>query len=132
MAELIVKGKLIGQGNTAEIFEWGNQHVIKLYRKGLPEDFCINEFEITKYAHEYLRIAPKPIELVHIDDRIGAVYERLCGKTMLKLLLSQPWRLRKYSTMLARCHVEIQQKERLSVGALSAGILSAKTVKEKL
>ena len=132
MAELIVKGKLIGQGNTAEIFEWGHQHVLKLYRRGLPEDFCINEFEITRYAHEYLKIAPKPIELVHIDDRIGAVYERLSGKTMLRLLLSQPWRLRKYSMMLARCHVEIQQKTALSAGPLSAETLSAKTVKEKL
>lgn len=132
MAELIVKGKLIGQGNTAEIFEWGHQHVLKLYRSGLPEDFCINEFEITRYAHEYLKIAPKPIELVHIDDRIGAVYERLSGKTMLKLLLSQPWSLHKYSTMLARCHVEIQQKAGLSAGPLSSGTLSARTVKEKL
>jgi hypothetical protein len=142
LAELTVKGKLIGQGNTAEIFEWGHQHVLKLYRKGLPEDFCVNEFEITRYAHEYLKIAPKPIELLHIDGRIGAVYERLSGKTMLKLLLSQPWNLRKYSTMLARCHVEIQQNAGLSAGSLSSaplstgplseGTLSARTVKEKL
>lgn len=137
MSERIVKGKLIGQGNTAEIFEWGHQHVLKLYRSGLPEDFCINEFEITRYAHEYLKIAPKPIELVHIDDRIGAVYERLSGKTMLRLLLSQPWRLRRYSMMLARCHVEIQKKAApsagtLPTGTLSSGIPSAVTVKNKL
>lgn len=50
MLNLEFKGKLIGQGNTAEIFEWGNHSVLKLYRSGLPDDLCINEFEITKYA----------------------------------------------------------------------------------
>ena len=122
MPEVIAKGKLIGQGNTAEIFEWGNHNVLKLYRRGLPEDFCINEFEITRYAYEHLKIAPKPMELIHIDDRFGAVYERVSGKTMLKLLLSQPWNLGKYSRMLAHCHAAIQKKT----------TLSARTVKEKL
>jgi hypothetical protein len=28
------KGRLIGQGNTAEIFEWGNDKILKLYRSG--------------------------------------------------------------------------------------------------
>lgn len=122
MSNFESKGKLIGQGNTAEIFEWGNNSVLKLYRSGLPDDLCINEFEITKYANEFLKIAPKPIEVIHSKDRIGAVYERLSGKTMLKLMLSKPWCLNKYSKMLARCHVAIQKKT----------TLSAITVKEKL
>lgn len=122
MPYLRTKGNLIGQGNTAEIFEWGSDKVLKLYRHGLPDDLCINEFEITKYAYKYLKIAPKPIEMIHINGRIGAVYERLSGKTMLKLMLSKPWRLSKYSKMLAQCHVAMQKKV----------AISAKTVKEKL
>lgn len=122
MTELMLKGELIAQGNTAEIFEWDNHNILKLYRSGLPEYLCTNEFEITKYVYECLKIAPKPIKLINIDGRIGAIYERLVGKTMLKLLLSKPWSFKKYSKLLARSHVEIQQK----------ATLSAITVKEKL
>jgi hypothetical protein len=116
------KGEMIGQGNTAEIFEWGNHDILKLYRSRLPEKLCTYEFEVTKYVYEHLKIAPKPIELIHIDGRIGAIYERLSGKTMLKLLLSKPWSVRKYSKALAHCHVAIQKSSNLSVI----------TVKEKL
>lgn len=72
--------------------------------------------------NEVLKIAPKPIEIVRCKDRIGAVYERLNGETMLKLMLSKPWSLSKYSKMLARCHAAIHKKS----------TLSARTVKEKL
>lgn len=122
MTELMLKGKLIGQGNTAEIFEWGNHNILKLYRSGLPEDLCTKEFEITKYIYGCLKIVPKPIELTYINGHIGAIYERIAGKTMLKLLLSKPWSFRKYSKLLAHAHVEIQQQAALSVI----------TVKEKL
>lgn len=122
MTDLELKGELIGQGNTAEIFAWGEQNILKLYRNGLSEDLCSNEFAITQYVYEHFKIAPKPLEIVHIDGRIGAIYQRLDGKTMLKELLSKPWRLRKYSKLLARSHVDMHQK----------ATLSAVTVKEKL
>ena len=122
MSGLDSKGNLIGQGNTAEIFEWGSDKIIKLYRHGLPDDLCVHEFEITKYAYETLKIAPNPIEIVRVDGRIGAIYERLSGKTMLKLMLSKPWRISKYSKMLAQCHVSMQK----------SADMRTETVKEKL
>ena len=109
MSELELKRNLIGQGNTAEIFEWGSDKILKLYRHGLPDDLCVYEFEITRYAYETQKNAPKPFEIIHIDGRIGAVYERLCGKTMLKLMLSKPWHINKYSKMLAQCHITIHK-----------------------
>lgn len=122
MSEIVLKGKLIGQGNTAEIFEWDNNNILKLYRNGLSEDLCTKEFELTKYAFEHLNIAPKPIKLIYSNGRAGAIYERLTGKTMLKLLLSKPWNFRKYSKLLAHSHIKIHQR----------ATLSAVTVKEKL
>jgi len=109
MPNIDVKGSLLGQGNTAEIFEWGSDKILKLYRHGLSGDLCVNEFEMTIYANEYLKIAPKPVELVNIDGRTGAIYERINGETMLKLMLSKPWRINQYSKMLARCHAAMQK-----------------------
>ncbi len=31
-----MKGQKISEGNTAEIFDWRDNHILKLYRKALP------------------------------------------------------------------------------------------------
>lgn len=116
--------KLIGQGNTSEIFEWNNNTILKLYRNEMPNDLCVHEFEITKYVYEHLKITPKPIEIINIDGRIGAVYEKLNGKTMLNMMLLKPWNISKYSKMLANYHVTIQKNAK--------GDIQTLTVKEKL
>ena len=115
-------GDLLGQGNTAEIFEWDDDKILKLYRSEMPDDFCIYEYKVTKYAYELLKIVPRPIEMVEIDSRIGAVYERFDGKSMLKLLIAQPWKLKTYSKMLAQYHIAIQR-------SVNTDLI---TVKEKL
>lgn len=116
--------KLIGQGNTSEIFEWNNNTILKLYHNEMPNDLCVHEFEITKYVYEHLKITPKPIEIINIDGRIGAVYEKLNGKTMLNMMLLKPWNISKYSKMLANYHITMQKNAK--------GDIQTLTVKEKL
>ena len=108
-------GDLLGQGNTAEIFAWDEDKIVKLYRSEMPDDFCVYEFQVAQYAYEQLKIAPKPIEIVRIDSRIGAVYERISGKTMLKLMIEKPWRMRRYSKKLAQYHIALQQPLHITV-----------------
>ena len=115
-------GNMLGQGNTAEIFEWDRDKILKLYRPEMPDNFCLYEFKVSQYAHEHLKITPKPIEVINFDGRIGAIYERIDGKTMLKLMISRPWKMSTYSKMLARYHIDIQQPVNITVN----------TVKEKL
>ena len=104
-----MKGKLIGQGYTAEIFEWGACKILKLYRRGLPDGICAHEFETTRAAYEALKIAPKPYETVNIDGRPGAVYERVNGVTLLRLMLLKLWRSDMYCKMFAECHASIHK-----------------------
>lgn len=101
------KGRFLSQGNTAEIYEWEMDKILKLYRNGFTEDFCKSEFILTKGVYDLLQVAPKPFEIVCVEDRIGAVYEKIQGKTMLKIILSRPWAFRRYARMLAQCHVRI-------------------------
>ncbi len=103
------KGRFLSQGNTAEIYEWETDKILKLYRQGLPETLCEDELRMTKNVYELLHIAPKPFEIVHIGNRVGAVYERIQGTTMLKEMLSKPWTFSKYSRLLAQCHINIQK-----------------------
>lgn len=106
---MVNKGRLLSQGNTAEIYEWETGKILKLYRKGLPETLCRDEFSITKDVYALLQIAPKPFEIVCIDDRIGVVYEKIQGETMLKAILSKPWGFRRYARALALYHIRIQK-----------------------
>lgn len=44
---MIEKGKLIAQGSTAEVYDYDSDRILKLYRNGMPDYACENEFEIT-------------------------------------------------------------------------------------
>ena len=127
------QGVLLAQGNTAEIFEWDSDKILKLYRKGLPEALCHDEFNITKDVYDLLKVTPHPVEIVYIDGRVGAVYERIKGKTMLKVMMSKPWTFRKYSRILAQCQISMQKqicfelptvKEKLERNIADAPVLS--------
>ncbi|MDD4096309.1 MAG: hypothetical protein PHP22_08740 [Oscillospiraceae bacterium] len=91
MPDIVEKGKLLGQGRTAEIFEWGPNRVLKLCRQEMPESICIREFEWTSRIYEHVKVAPKPIEMICVEGRSGAVYERLIGETVLALTRRKPW-----------------------------------------
>lgn len=103
------KGKLIGQGNTAEIYNWGVDKILKLYRKGLPTTLCQDEFEKTMKANQLIKVVPKPIDIIFDNERIGAIYQKINGKTMLKKMLEKPWMFTKYAKLLAKYHADIQK-----------------------
>jgi uncharacterized protein YktB (UPF0637 family) len=102
-------GKMIGQGNTAEIYEYGEDCVLKLYRLAMPEQACSDEFRYTMVAYKTGAKVPRPIEIIHANGRIGAVYERINGKTMLGLMLSKMWKTKHYANCLADYHIDIHK-----------------------
>ena len=50
------KGGMIGEGNTAEVYNYGEGKLLKLYRKGMPLFMCENEFNNTKIVNKYIKI----------------------------------------------------------------------------
>ncbi|MBH1941508.1 phosphotransferase [Mobilitalea sibirica] len=106
----VEKGRLIGQGNTAEIYEIPPDRILKLYRDGIPKEACEHEFYVTQNVSRLLGVCPKAYEVVHTDGRIGAIYEKVDGITMLKCMLAKVWTVRKQAKLLAHYHKEIQQE----------------------
>ena len=115
-------GRLIGQGNTAEIYEYGSDKILKLYRNGMPDFICENEFNITKNIYDSFGFAPESFEIVQIDSRNGAVYEKIAGRTMMNNMLSRLWRINQQTRLLAHYHLAIQKPVNFKLP----------TVKEKL
>lgn len=102
------RGKLIGQGRTAEIFEYGENRVLKLFRTGFPKMAIENEFKVGLELCKKDLPVPKVDNFVEVEDRFGIVYERVNGPTMMDLLSSKPWQILKGAQKLAELHKAIQ------------------------
>jgi len=102
------KGKLIGQGRTAEVFEWGENRVLKLYRNDFPKAAIENEFRVGLELFNKNLPVPEVDRFIELDDRLGIVFERVNGRTMMSLLSSQPWKIAGEAHKLAELHKAIQ------------------------
>lgn len=116
------KGKLISQGRTAEIFEWGNKEVVKLYRQGIHYEAIENEYNISTMMNDKGISTPYTVKMVKIDERYGIIYEKVIGKTMISVLTTKPWTITRQAQNLADLHYSMHT---CTIGGIQ-------TVKEKL
>lgn len=83
--------KRIGQGRTAEIFEWDERQVLKLFHAGFPAEWIAYEAEAARLAHQAGLAAPATAGTLTLDGRTGILYERIDGVSMLQTISSKPW-----------------------------------------
>jgi hypothetical protein len=98
------KGKLIGEGRTAEIFEWEKDRILKLFRAGIPTKLVESEFQISLNISKLLNSTPKVYGIIETDNMKGIIYERINGLTMMKIVGSKPWTVKKEARRLAELH----------------------------
>ena len=75
-------GKCIGLGGCSEVFEWGNEQVIKLFRSNTTLDAANIEFLNSIAAWESSLPVARPFEQVNIDGRPGIIFEKIIGETI--------------------------------------------------
>lgn len=80
-------GKLVGLGNTASVYEWDENKVIKLFIKDYPKEFIEREYHNAVSINEMNFIKPKAYEILHIDGRWGILYDQLEGESLLEWLM---------------------------------------------
>jgi len=103
-----VIGPRLGAGREAEVFAWGDESVLKLYRPGF------DGHEAEALALSYLGgrgAAPRLLDVVDRNERRGLVLERLHGSDMLVALQHQPWQLSALARRLADAHLRIHEVE---------------------
>ena len=74
----------IGEGNTAEVYRLGGGRACKLFFDDYPQEAIRNEYKNAKLMYKLGVPMPAVFELVTIDERMGIVYRRLHGKTLLQ------------------------------------------------
>ena len=83
-------GTLLGFGRSAEVFQYGPDHVLKLYR--LPYDplAVANEFAAARHAHAIGLPVPEPMTTLERDGRAGIIFKRMSGPIMHKAYIRNP------------------------------------------
>ena len=112
MAEnTIGKGEMISRGRTAEVFAWEDNQVLKLFLEGWPASPVEYEAQVTGAVHKAGLPAPAVKGIVEVEGRLGIVFERVDGPSMLQVLKTRPWRISQLGRMLAELHVAIHSCE---------------------
>jgi len=101
-------GRLVGQGRTAEVFEWDAHQVLKLFRVGF-ESSAEREFEAAKTARALGANTPLVHELVRFESRVGILFDRVSSRSLMSRLSSRPWQLGTAARRMAQAHAAIHE-----------------------
>jgi uncharacterized protein (TIGR02172 family) len=99
--------KPIAHGRTADIYDWDENHILKLFHHWFELKDIEYELKIARAVYDSGVKTPAVGELVQIEGRNGLVYERAAGESMLAIFQRKPWRVFKYSRILAGLHSQM-------------------------
>lgn len=81
------KRKLVGVGNTAKVYEYDENRVIKLFYEGYPKEDVIKEFNNASKVMECSFFKPKVHTLTIVDNRNGIIYDKVEGISLLEKVM---------------------------------------------
>lgn len=99
--------KLLGKGNTAEVFEYGSGKVCKLFAEGYPYEYAALEFQNAKEMYKSGIRVPKPFQMVTMENRKGILYERIEGRTLFEVMMEDKINLDKLLSLLVNLQLDI-------------------------
>ncbi len=101
----------IATGRSAEIYEWGEGQVLKLFLASVPVEWAKAEASIGRMVHAAGLPVPAVGEIVEVAGRPGIVLERLVGPSLLDVMSARPWAVFHFAGRLARLHAEIHSHQ---------------------
>lgn len=107
-------GKLIGRGNTAEVFELSDKEVLKLFYEKMPFEYIEKEHKTSKVINHLGIPSPNVGEFMEIDNTLGIIYEKITGKSFTQILSSQPLLLKKMLIFLRNYNFHFMKRERIN------------------
>lgn len=103
--------KKIAEGNTAEIYDYEEGKILKLFRTFIPYETVQFEFQKGEFISKYVSNVPKVYEIIPVDDRYGIVYEKLIGTDLLQIMIKSNTKIKKYAKEMAALHFNLHQTE---------------------
>jgi aminoglycoside phosphotransferase (APT) family kinase protein len=101
--------KLLGQGREAEIYEWADGQVLRLYRSAKSATRIEHEASAMRAAAERGVPAPQVFGMLTVDGRPGLLMERVDGADLITLLGRRPWTLFRAARMVGTTHAALHE-----------------------
>ncbi|MGG3281323.1 phosphotransferase family protein [Paenibacillus solani] len=103
-------GELVGMGNTANVYRWGNHEVIKVFHDHFNSTYEANKEAKNAELISSLNLrAPQYSGLLEYEGKSCLVYERIDGPTMLWQIEPTKENISYHAKLMAQLHAEIHQ-----------------------
>lgn len=99
-------GELIGEGNTADVFDIGNDKVAKLFHLGYSEGAMLRELKNSQMMNDLDIPIAKSYGAIVCEGRNGIIYDKIEGQSLLKVLF-ETFDIEKGTRILANTHKRI-------------------------
>jgi aminoglycoside phosphotransferase (APT) family kinase protein len=107
--QLLDRVELIGKGLSAKVFAWGDGRVLKLFHEPVVRSRVEREFTATRLVHSAGLPAPAAYEMVEVEGKLGIVFERVEGRSLLGLTQARPWKIFEVIRQAAELHADINR-----------------------
>ncbi|MDR1219357.1 MAG: phosphotransferase [Treponema sp.] len=103
--------KLIGAGRTSEVYEYGDDCILKLFTDEIKLDMVKKEYDFSRFAYENDLPTPEPKEIMYEKDRIEILYEKINGEPLLKIAMMNVLAIKKILSKMAELQYKINSME---------------------
>ena len=110
--------KLLAEGRTAQVFDWKDNTVLKLFFDWFPEEYIDHEYDMNLAIRDFPISVPKVIERVELDGRQGIVFEKLLGDTLLKSIREEGINFEKHAKIMSNLLFQIHQIETTKIPSI--------------
>jgi len=97
----------IAAGRTAEIYDWQEGQILKLFRDGFPADSVEQEARNARRVHAAGLPVPAVGNIIEINGRPGLIYERVEGPSLKDTITARLWTLFRSARLLAELHADM-------------------------
>lgn len=101
--------KMIAQGGQAEIYDIGDNKLLRVLINPNDEKFLKNEMETMNELKKSGICVPEVYEYLKVDNRPALVIEKISGDSLLIYLMKHPFKIKKEIQSFAALHVEISK-----------------------
>jgi hypothetical protein len=104
----VMVNERLADGFTAELYVWGENKVLKLFKPNFSEPRVRNEALVSGLVAQS-GLGPEVGEIIEINGRWGIIYERVFGVSMLEQLKANPENVSELARLCSILHVKVHQ-----------------------
>lgn len=103
-------GKIIGFGNTADVYGWEESKVLKLFHQGYPYEAVRKEYQNAMALRDLDFPKPRGYEIISYDKQTGIVYDRVEGESLLDWVM-RTGDVQQCAILMSKLHKSILQNK---------------------